>query len=293
MRMYRVKRVIIGCLALCVALALGGCSAVRLSYNNGAQLAWWWLDDYVDFSREQTPAARLAVDRWFEWHRASQLAGYAEVLVAAQAQMGEPLTPALACRWWDRLREAVEPALDRGLVDFAELVPGLREPQWRSIEKRYAKTVDQMRADHLQPDAAVRQQESLKRTLERVERLYGAVDEAQRRSIAAAVAASPFNPELWITERQRRQRDAIQTLRRLAAERADRDQRIAALRVLVQRTELSPDTEYRAYQQRLSAYNCAFAAQIHNAMSPAQRQKARETLKGWEDDLRSLLPPAS
>ena len=52
-------------------------------------------------------------------------------------------------------------------------------------------------------------------------------------------------------------------------------------------------TTYRAYQVKLGDYNCAFAARIHNAMTPAQRQAARERLKGWEDDLRALTVAAT
>jgi hypothetical protein len=108
--------------------------------------------------------------------------------------------------------------------------------------------------------------------------------------IRSGVVASPFNPELWLVERQRRQRDVLQTLRKLLAERADVPQRTTALRGLVERTERSPNAEYRAYQIKLTDYNCGLAAQIHNATTPAQRLKAREKLKGWEDDARSLVP---
>jgi hypothetical protein len=90
-------------------------------------------------------------------------------------------------------------------------------------------------------------------------------------------------------ERQRRQRDTLQTVRRLQAEHADHDQRLAALAALVARTERSPDPEYRAYQQRLTDYNCGFVAQVHNATTPAQRRKARDNLKSWEDDIRLLI----
>jgi hypothetical protein len=43
---------------------------------------------------------------------------------------------------------------------------------------------------------------------------------------------------------------------------------------------------------KLTQYNCGFAAQIHNATTVDQRQKARERLKGWEEDLRALAAPA-
>ena len=42
--------------------ALSGCSALRLGYANGPQLAWWWIDGYFDFSREQAPQVKQALD---------------------------------------------------------------------------------------------------------------------------------------------------------------------------------------------------------------------------------------
>ena len=268
--------------------ALSGCSALRLGYANGPQLAWWWIDGYFDFHREQAPQVKQALDKWFDWHRSSQLPDYVALLASARQQVLEPATPALVCRWQDRVREQFEPALARASADFADIVPGLGEAQFRHLEQKYAKLIDEMRADFLQADAAERQRESVKRAVERAERVYGSVDEAQLRVVTAGVLASPFSPELWLAERQRRQRDTLQVLRRLVTERSDRDQRMAALRALVQRTERSPNPEYRAYQLKLRDYNCALAAQIHNATTPAQRQKARDSLKGWEDDLKSL-----
>jgi hypothetical protein len=284
MRCSLLKSAIIGLLAL----VLAGCSALRLSYNSGATLAWWWLDGYVDFSREQAPVVQQGIDRWFEWHRATQLPEYASLLAAAGREVLDPATPAQACRWQGRLRDALDPALDRAIELAADLVPDLTEAQFRHMEQRFEKVNDEMRDDFLQPDLVERARESVKRTLERAERLYGPLDEAQQRVIAAGVAASPFDPERWLADRQRRQRETLSILRGLVASRADRDRRIAGLHALAVRVERSPDADYRAYQDRLAGYNCAFAARIHNATTPEQRRRARETLKGWEDDLRAL-----
>lgn len=282
-----IKSAIIGVLAF----VLAGCSAVRLGYNNGPTLAWWWLDGYVDFSREQAPLARQGIERWFEWHRAAQLEGYATLLAGAGQEVLEPTTAARACRWQARVRDALDPALERAIELAADLVPGLGEAQFRHLEQRFAKVNDELRGDFVQADLAVRSRESVRRAVERAERLYGRLDDAQKRVIAAGVAASPFDPELWLTDRQRRQRDTLEILRELVSGRADRDQRIAGLRTLAVRIERSPDADYRAYQRRLAEYNCAFAAQIHNATTLEQRRKARETLKGWEDDFRALIAP--
>ncbi len=278
------KAAIIGLLFVLLA----GCGSVRMAYSNGAQLGWWWLDGYFDFSREQTPRAKAAIDRWFDWHRSTQLTGYLPLLTQAQAQVLEPTTPAQVCRWQQRVRDALDPALERALQLGAELLPTLGEAQWRHLEERFEKNNKDMRRDFLQPRPDRRAKEALKRAVDRAEMLYGDLDEPQRRVLEAGVAASPFDPEAWLAERQRRQRETVQTLRRLASERADRDQAVTALRGLAQHAERSPDAGYRAYQVQLADYNCGLAAQLHNATTTAQRQAARERLKGWEEDLRSL-----
>ncbi len=126
-----------------------------------------------------------------------------------------------------------------------------------------------------------------------VEMLYGSLDTAQLRLISDGIRASPFDAQAWMGERLRRQAETLQTLRRLVAEKADGDRRVAALRALVERAQRSPDPGYRAYQNRLIVYNCAFAARIHNAMKPGQRQALAERLKGWEDELRNLASASS
>lgn len=290
--MSRIKTSIIGLLLLAAAL-LGGCSSVRLAYGNGPQLAWWWLDSYVDFSSEQAPRVKQGIAALFDWHRSSQLPAYTALLVTAQQQVLEPTTPELACRWQTQVRELLEPTLQRALVLAAEQSAGLGEAQFKHLEQRYAKVIDEMRSDFLQPDLAERQAKSVERAVERAERLYGRLAPAQLQVLRDGVAASPFDPALWLQERQRRQRDVLETLRRLSSEKADVDRRLAAMRTLTARTEVSPNPVYRSYQLKLTAYNCALAARIHNAAPPAQRQQARETLKGWEEDLRALMAPST
>jgi hypothetical protein len=60
------------------------------------------------------------------------------------------------------------------------------------------------------------------------------------------------------------------------------------VRVLAERALRSPRPEYRAYQERLTQENCALAAAMHNATTPAQRQHARDKLKSWEEDVRLI-----
>ena len=271
-------------------LLLGGCSAVRVGYNQAPTLAWWWLDGYMDFDTAQAPRVKDALTQWFAWHRATQLPDYADLLAAAQAQVLQPAGAAQICRWNDDLRARLATAAAHGVPMAAELLPLLKPEQLAHLERRYRKANEEFEEDFLQqPDERLKA--AVKRTTERAEMLYGRLDDSQRRLVAAGVAASPFDPALWYAERQALQADTLQTLARLTAggaARADRESNLAGMRALSDRLLRAPPGPYRDYQQRLTDYNCEFIARLHNSTTPKQRQAARDRLKGWEDDLRAL-----
>ena len=290
MRASTAKAVIIGW-GLLALLLLGGCSAVRIGYNQAPTLAWWWIDGYMDFDAEQSPKVKEALNQWFAWHRTTQLPDYAELLAAAQVQVLQPATPAQVCRWSDDLRMRLAAAFVHGVPLAADLLPALKPAQLAQLERRYRKSNQDFEEDFLQQQPEERLQASIKRTIDRVEMLYGRLDERQRQLIAAGVAASPFDAAVWYAERKAVQGETLQTLARLTAggpARADRESNLAGLQALAARVQRTQPGPYRSYQQRLTEYNCAFIAQLHNSTTPAQRQAARGKLKGWEEDLRAL-----
>jgi Family of unknown function (DUF6279) len=286
------RNLIIG-LCLC---GLSACSALRIGYNQGETLVWWWIDGYADFSTEQAPRVKDAIHQWFVWHRATQLPGYADLLVSAQAQVLQPATPAQACRWADELRERIGPLIAHALPLAAPIVPTLTPEQLAHIERQYRKTNDEFQEDFLQDKPEERLKASTQRAIDRGEMLYGKLDERQRRMLAVAIAASPFDADVWFAERQAMQRETLLALRKVSAQAegsAGRDAAaLAALQALSQRAQ-QPPAIYRAYQKRLTDYNCALAAQLHNSTTPTQRQAARAKLKSWEDDVRALIAQGS
>ena len=76
------------------------------------------------------------------------------------------------------------------------IVLELGEPQWRYMERRYAQSNDSCA---MQPKSKDRLKASIKRSF-------------------ASIEVSPFNPEAWLVERQRRQQITFSTLQQLANE---------------------------------------------------------------------------
>lgn len=272
--------------ALCLALA--GCSAVRLGYNQAPTLTYWWLDGYVDFDDAQTHRAHLAIERWFDWHRRTQLPDHATLLARAQADVRRDTTPQQTCRWWAELRSRGEAAIDRALPDIAAIAGTLTPAQLRHVEQRYDKANREFREEFLDGDRTQRLERSLQRTVERAEMLYGRLDDAQREALARSLADSPFDPERWMAERLARQRDALVLLGRIAGDDLSQEQALGALRAYVATWRQSPREAYRRYAEQLEQFNCRVAAAVHNGTTPAQREHAVAKLKGWEEDLRAL-----
>lgn len=272
-------------------LGVAGCSVLRLAYTQADQLSYWWLDSYVDFDGTQTPRVRDAIDRWFDWHRHTQLPDYAGLLGRASNEVLQDTTAATTCRWFGELRRRADAAVEQALPEAAAIAASFSTEQLLHIERQQAKNSAEFRQDFVQADPAERLARSVERATERAEQIYGRLGDRQRQRIAEGVRASPFDAERWLAERQRRHRDLLVELRRLQGADAHDAASIAGLRGYWQRVQRSPDEGYRRYQERLEAYNCELSAQLHNLTTPAQRQDAQRRLRGWESDLRRLAAP--
>jgi hypothetical protein len=289
-------RIIRALLLGAAVVALAACSAARLGYNQGHELAFWWLDGYAGFNGEQSPLVRSALRDWFAWHRNTQLPDYADLLAQAQRQVLEPTTPEAVCRWMDEFGRRIDVAVAQAQPRLAEVALAMTPEQVARIEQRIAKSNEEFRDEYLQSDPVRRRRESVTRAVDRFENVYGRLDRGQRERLARSVAASPFDPERWYAERVQRQQDLLDSLRTLqalpTAERTpDRARQMVA--GLLERFSNSPRPAYRDYQQQLRAYNCEVVARLHNDTTPAQRQVAREKLRSWEEDARALAAQAA
>ena len=290
---HRFRSSIIATLALVAATVLGGCSLIKVGYGQASPFTFRWLDRYVDFDDAQSLRMRTALDEWFAWNRRTQLPDYADLLARASAEVLVDSTPERMCGWATEIRSRVDTALERTLPTLAELLPTLAPAQIVRVEQRYKERNEEYRDEFVQRSAEKRRREAVKREIDRAEMLYGDLDAAQRELVVRSIAASPFDAELAYSERLRRQHDVLALMRTLSAPGARRDDAEAQIRAYVRRLDRSPRDPDRAYSERLVAYNCAFAATLHNATSPLQRRYAAKKLKGYETALRELAAEAT
>jgi len=277
-------------LLLALLLLLQACSAVKLGYNNADSLLYWRLDSYVDFSDEQAPRVRAEIAQFHRWHRHEQLPVYADTLQRIAPQLQANLSPEQSCSLVDQVRSALAPTLDPVHWPLLGLAAQMSEEQFKHLERKQATSNIEWREKWLDVTPAELAQVRFDEVLSRSEMLYGSLGETQRAAIRAglSVAPSAFDGARSLAQRVCRQQDLVQVMRRIKRDKLAPPQALAAMTAYMARMQEAPDPADRRYLQGLVNEGCAVFSRLHNATTPAQRAKAQQTLKNYEDDLRLL-----
>jgi hypothetical protein len=277
---------IIGLLA--IAAALAACSAVRLGYNNLNEVAYWWLDSYIDFTDEQAAPAREDLARLHQWHRTHELPRLVEVLQGMEELAGGDISPAQACAVVEQVRERLVATARHAEPAATTLAMGLAPEQLSHLERKYQTNNAKYRREWLRPAKAESVEKRFRQFADRSETIYGRLDAPQRALLRRELEQSVFDPERILAERQRRQRDALETLRKLAGQSVAFDEAQGLLRGYLARVQEAPDPEQRRYQRALLDEGCRTFAELHNSTSAEQRQSAVRRLRAYQRDLREL-----
>jgi hypothetical protein len=273
---------------LLLALALAGCSALKLGYASLPQAAYWWLDGFADFDEPQAAQVRDAVAGLHAWHRRHELPRIADLLERVERMAAGEVSAQQACTVLADARDRLVALAEQGVPMAAPVALTLTPRQLRHIERKYRQRNEKYRREWIDPEPTQRQGKRFEQLLDRMEMLYGRLEAPQRAVLRDAVQRSVHDPERLLAEFRRRQQDTLQALRRATAPGATPEQAGAWLREVVQRVQDSPDPGYREWQQGLLEEGCRTFAAVHASTTPAQREHAARRLRGWQQDLREL-----
>ena len=277
---------IIGLLAL--AALLSACSAIKLGYNNIDDVAYWWLDGYVDFGDEQSTRVREDLARLHRWHRAQELPQLVTLLQGIERIAPNDITAAQACAVVDQVNLRIDALAERAEPAVVTLAAGLGPDQLQHLERKYQKNNADYRKDWIRPTPAEQAEKRFQQFVERSEMIYGKLDEPQRAVLRRQAAQSIFDPARALAERQRRQADILQTLRKVASPSLPLAEARSLMRGLFDRSRQPPDPAARAYVQSLIDEGCRNLALLHNSTSAGQRDAAVRRLRAYQRELREL-----
>ena len=289
------RRIIGGLAAVCTLLLLQACSAIKLGYNNGTELAYFWLDGYVDFREDQSPRMRDELTKLLAWHRADELPKLADLLQRVQRLATGDVTPGQVCGVYTEARERFEATSRRADPAMVWLAMSLSAEQLKHIDRQLKKADDKFRRETQDLTPPERVERRVKSNVERAEEFYGKLEDKQVNLLRNALETSSTKPELNQSERQRRRADFAQTLQMASGQTASSiankpnpAEVQTILRAYQERLARSPNGEYRTYSEKLTQESCATFAALHNSASKEQRERAVRRLAAYERDAREL-----
>ena len=278
-------------LAVLALLLLPACSAIKLGYQQLPTLSYWWLDSTVSFSSAQTPAAKEAIDKLYQWHRREELATYGEVLQRIGQLSTGPLQADQACSMVTDVQARLDVLMRQAVVQAAPVVLALGPRQLSHIARQWESKNEDWEKEWLQGDAQARLDRRLDKAVNRFNSFYGELNPAQIGLLRAQLAQSPWTAEWGRRDRQRRQQDLLSTLQRVAQSGMTPAQAEAQLWGVWQRWLTPTDAAQRAVFQSLSQRACENLAQLHNTTTPEQRTRVARRLRAYERDIQDLTRP--
>ena len=290
----RARQRIIGLLGMLpLIMLLQACSVVKLVYNQAPDVAYWYLDGYLNFSGTQSLEVKDGLGRLQDWHRKTQLPTYIEALNRLQTQVASDISANAACTLFAEARGNLIAVSDRVEPLAAAIATSLKPEQLKQLSRKFTENNAKDEAELDDGSARDRQEKRRKKAIDRAEMLYGSLGERQLAVLDQGVEQSHFNARLFQAEKLRRQRDTLQTLGTLGAANAPAEKAQTALRGLMERVWSSPEAPYRAYLEEITQESCQSFAALHNSTTVAQRKKAAETLGNYARDFKVLAAQKS
>jgi hypothetical protein len=278
---------------LLLASLLQACSFVKVAYNQAPELAYLYLDNYVDFNGAQSIQIKDELTKLQVWHRQTQLPLYVDTLQKLQQQMPSSMDSTQACELFADVRSKLLAVSDYAEPAALAMAGTLSPEQLTRMERKFAKGNADYVDDFIEATPKASRNKRYKQAVSRAEMLYGSLGDKQLAVIGQSIEQSRFDARLSYTERLRRQRDALESLRLLVASKsagADTLEKTrTVIRGLFNRSLNSPSTAYSEQLEKMTLDTCKGFADLHNSTTPAQRARAVEILKGYENDMKALM----
>ena len=273
-------------LALSVAFLVAACTAVKVGYNNADTLITHSADSYFDLDDDQAELVRTRVRELMRWHRRTQLAAYSELIQRAQSRVGGKVTTADVLGFQHEINGLMATIGERAAPDIAQLSTKVKPAQIDHFANKLAESTRKARRELVRANGGDDQRAT--KSIERAEEWFGTLNREQIEMVRASLAARPEAQQWWIAERERRQRDAVTLLRRIAAEHPDEATATRWWRAYFAEIAEPRDPERRARVLQYREQNAALIAQLINSATPVQRTTVAKKLRGYADDFTTL-----
>jgi hypothetical protein len=279
-------------LGLCLTIA--ACSSIKLTYDHGDTLLYWWLNAYVDLDSDQKSWVKKDIDDLFQWHRNTQLKDYSQLLGKAQKQLqSDSLSQADLLTLYGDVKSRTESLMMKAAPQLADLALSLRPEQIDSMQKKFASNNDEFRKKNMHGDAGKQQKFRYDKSMEQFELWFGSFSDEQEAIIRKASDARPLDNTIWLDERMRRQNNIVALTRKIQQEKPGKDATVALIRKLIQDDFNREDNpERKPFFDAYTNSTAQLVLTVIKIATPEQKAHAIKRMQGWIDDLNQLAAEA-
>jgi hypothetical protein len=259
---------------------LGGCTAVRIAYNNADTLVRYMATDYVDFEPGQNDAFKARLTRFHEWHRTQELPGYVALLAEARRRVARGLAEEDVDWALTELHQRYQRLAAQAAAEAAPLLLTLSPSQIADMERKLAEGNAKFAREHHFDDTGRRIRKHARQMRGRFEDWMGGLSEGQEERIDRFVRDHDGLVLLRYEERQRRQREGVALIR------GERDPAVLARRLTALFVQPA-DGKSAGYGAALARYEQALARlvlDIDRSASPQQRERTARRMERYADD---------
>jgi hypothetical protein len=266
-----------------------GCSSLRLAYNHGDTLLYWWLNAYVDLDSDQKEWVKKDIDNLFSWHRKTQLNDYIQVLQNGQRQLaGNPTAAELQADYND-IKSRTQLLLFKALPELADLARSLKPEQIAAMDKKFTSNNADFRKKNMKGDKEQQQKFRYQKSMEQFELWFGSFTSEQEAIIRKASDARPLDNDIWLDERMRRQKNIVALAQKVQREKLSKDATMALLHTLIKDSfDRMEQSERKAFFDSYNDATIQLVLTVIKVATPAQKAHAQKRMQGWIDDFRSL-----
>jgi hypothetical protein len=187
--------------ALLVTCLLAGCTAT-FTYNHLDWLIPWYVDDYVDITRDQKKILKGQLEPLLRWHREEELARYIGILDRVEADLNRPLTPGTVQGWVDQVVEAGERVEDSMLTLALEFSSTLSDKQMQEFTAKLWEEQKEMEEEFLSRSDEEYAEENAKYLEEFLSGFTGRLSPAQKERLRRAADSMQRFDGVWLSERE-------------------------------------------------------------------------------------------
>jgi len=288
----KTKRFYLSCVVF-LSFLLSSCSSIQLGYNQIDYLLKWWIDDYVDFTTEQSQMYDQAFPLIGKKHRQEELPKALQFMRQIRAKLEQPLQIVDGVNIVKDIKSFSRTSINLLQDDAVTLALTFQPKQFTNLENAFAKSNKKYQNDFLKGTSEDRLEKRVEKIIERTESFSGNLSKSQKIQIKEIAREYLLDTELIYQTRLYKQQFILKTLKKIAQDQPPPAQAKMIINQFLNEIEYGSTPEQKEFEKKRDLHSSIILVKITELFDEQQRKKTQAKIRSWEQDLQKLIQQPS